>query len=347
MKNRWCMVAALALSVGFLFGCSASGGENISAGMELIAALEYDNALVSFQTAREAKEDERLILRGEGLAYMGKTMYQEASQSFEQALAKSDGKIVDMDYDINYYLATAYYKLGEKDKAAAVYDAITALKVDARDAYYLRGVIRTEQGKLDAAKEDFDRTISLNGKDYDRLIDIYSILAANGFREVGQEYLQAAMDAGTKDMTNYEKGRICYYLEDYENARTYLEKARDDGGYEAVLVLGKTYEILGDNNYAISVYNSYLDSGEANPQVYNQLGLCKMNMGHYQGALSAFQAAMKIEDNGMMQTLKMNEVIAYEYLGEYRQAEVLMGSYLKTYPDDQAAQREHIFLKTR
>ena len=162
------MVAALALSVGFLFGCSASGGENISAGMELIAALEYDNALVSFQTAREAKEDERLILRGEGLAYMGKTMYQEASQSFEQALAKSDGKIVDMDYDINYYLATAYYKLGEKDKAAAVYDAITALKVDARDAYYLRGVIRTEQGKLDAAKEDFDRTISLNGKDYEK-----------------------------------------------------------------------------------------------------------------------------------------------------------------------------------
>lgn len=347
MKKKWYITIAAALMTAALSGCGRSGGENINAGMEMIAALEYDGALESFQAAREAKEDERLILRGEGLAYMGKTMYEEASQSFEQALACSNGKVVGLDYDINYYLATAYYKLGEKDKAAGVYDAITALKTDARDAYYLRGVIRAELGSLEAAREDFDRTIALNSKDYDRLIEIYNVLAANGFREVGQEYLQAAMDAGTKDMTNYEKGRICYYLEDYENARTYLEKARDESGYEAVLVLGKTYEILGDNNYAISVYNSYLDSGEANPQVYNQLGLCKMNMGDYQGALNAFQAAMKIEDNGMMQTLKMNEIIAYEYLGEYRQAEVLMGSYLKTYPDDQMAQREHTFLKTR
>lgn len=347
MKKKRYITIAAALMAAVLSGCGRSGGENINAGMEMITALEYDGALESFQAAREAKEDERLILRGEGLAYMGKTMYEEASQSFEQALACSNGKVAGLDYDINYYLATAYYKLGEKDKAADVYDAITALKSDARDAYYLRGVIRTEQGSLEAAREDFDRTIALNSKDYDRLIEIYSVLAANGFREVGQEYLQAAMDAGTKDMTNYEKGRICYYLEDYENARTYLEKARDESGYEAVLVLGKTYEILGDNNYAISVYNNYLDSGKENPQVYNQLGLCKMNMGDYQGALNAFQAAMKIEDNGMMQTLKMNEIIAYEYLGEYRQAEVLMGSYLKTYPDDQMAQREHTFLKTR
>lgn len=347
MKKKWYIMITAAFMAAVLSGCGKAGGENISAGMEMIASLEYDGALASFQTAREAKEDERLILRGEGLAYMGKTMYEEASQSFEQALALSNGKVVDLDYDINYYLATAYYKLGEKDRAADVYDAITALKSDAEDAYYLRGVIRTEQGNLEAAREDFDRTITLNSKDYDRLIEIYSILEANGFREVGQEYLQAAMDAGTKDMTNYEKGRICYYLEDYENARTYLEKARDESGYEAVLFLGKTYETLGDNNYAISVYNSYLDSGETNPQVYNQLGLCKMNTGDYQGALNAFQAAMKVEENGMMQTLKMNEIIAYEYLGEYRQAEVLMGSYLKTYPDDQMAQREHIFLKTR
>lgn len=345
-KKRYLMIVA-AFTAAVFSGCGKAGGENTSAGMEMIAALEYDGALASFQAARETKEDERLILRGEGLAYMGKTMYEEASQSFEQALALSNGKVVELDYDINYYLATAYYKLGEKDKAAGVYDAITALKDDAKDAYYLRGVIRTEQGNLDAARKDFDRTVALNSKDYDRLIEVYSILEANGFREVGQEYLQAAMDAGTKDMTNYEKGRICYYLEDYENARTYLEKARDESGYEAVLFLGKTYETLGDNNYAISVYTSYLDSGQDNPQVYNQLGLCKMNTGDYQGALNAFQAAMKVEENGMMQTLKMNEIIAYEYLGEYRQAEVLMGSYLKTYPDDAMAQREHTFLKTR
>ena len=348
MKNKRIWAAAAAISVILLSGCKAAGkSENLNAGMEQIAALEYDNALASFEAARAAGENERLISRGEGLAYMGKTMYDEAAQAFEEALAGSDGRIGDLDYDINYYLATAYYKQGDREKAITVYDAITALREDEKDAYYLRGVLYTEQGNLDQAKEDFDRTIALDSADYDRLIEIYGVLDAGGYKETGQEYLQAAMDAGTKGMTNYEKGRICYYLEDYENARTYLEKARDESGYEAVLFLGKTYETLGDNNYAISVYNTYLESGEANPQVLNQLGLCKMQTGDYEGALAAFQSAMKIEDNGMMQILKMNEIIAYERLCDYKKATVLMESYLKTYPDDEAAQREYIFLQTR
>ena len=183
--------------------------------------------------------------------------------------------------------------------------------------------------------------------DYDRLIEIFCVLNDNGYKEPGQAYLQTAMENGTKGMTNYEKGRISYYLEDYENARTYLERAKDEGGHESVLFLGKTYETLGDNNYAISVYNTYLTSNEPHPQVLNQMALCKMEMGDYEGALEAFQTAMNIEENGMMQVLKFNEIVAYEQLGEYKKAAVLLESYLKSYPDDAVAAREYEFLKTR
>jgi len=48
-----------------------------------------------------------------------------------------------------------------------------------------------------------------------------------------------------------------------------------------------------------------------------------------------------------MQTLSFNEIVAYEYLGEYTQASVLLDSYLKTYPDDEVAKREKQFLATR
>lgn len=336
--------ALMALSVGCGLG---SKNENLGAGMEAVAALEYDTALASFEAARAAGENLRLVSRGEGLAYMGKTMYEEAAQAFETALSYSSGRLNNLDYDINYYLATAYYKMGDLDKAIGVYNAITALRPQERDAFYLRGTIYARQGKLDQAKEDFDRTISLKRSDYDRLIDIYSVLADFGYKEVGQEYLQAAMNAGTKDMTNFEKGRICYYLEDYENARNYLEKARDNGGYEAILFLGKTYETLGDNNYAISVYNACLESDGPNVHVLNQLGLCRMQTGDYSGALNAFQNAMNIENNGMMQILKMNEIVAYERLGDYQNAAELMKSYLEDYPDDSQAQREYIFLQTR
>lgn len=346
--KKYCRAAFFVICTMLFTGCGTKGkNENIEAGMASVAALEYDAALVSFEAAREAGENQRLLYRGEGLAYMGKTMYEEAAESFEAALSCSDGRVNSMDYDINYYLATAYYKQGKLDEAVNVYNAIVALKGDERDAYYLRGVIYAQQGNLDKAKEDFNKTIALKKNDYDRLVDIYGVLAGFGYKETGQEYLQAAMDAGTKDMTNFEKGRICFFLEDYENARTYLEKARDGGGYEAVLFLGKTYETLGDNNYAISVYNTFLESDGPQPQVLNQLGLCRMQTGDYEGALNAFQTALGIENNGMVQILKMNEITAYERLGDYERAASLMKSYLSSYPDDEEAKREDIFLRTR
>lgn len=341
---------ALILSVIILFctGCSLTNkNENIQTGMAAVEALDYDTALASFEAAKEAGENQRLLYRGEGLAYMGKTQYAEAAQAFETALSCSDGRVDDMDYDINYYLATAYYKQGEMDKAIKAYDAILNLAPKEKDAYYLRGAVYAEQGKLEQAAADFDHMIALDPKDYDRLIDIYCVLENHGYKESGQAYLQAAMENGTRDMTNFEKGRISYYLADYENARNYLEKAKDEGGYEAILFLGKTYETLDDNNYAISVYNSYLNNHDPNPQVLNQMGLCKMKLDDYAGALEAFQTAMKIENNGMMQVLKLNEIIACEWLEEYKKAAVLLDTYLKTYPDDEAAAREYIFLQTR
>lgn len=331
----------------FITGCSSKKTTNIDAGMQAIETLDYDTALECFATAKEAGEEPRLLYRGEGIAYLGKTMYSEAIEDFEKALSYSGGVVENMDYDMNYYLATAYYKQGDYDHAIEVYDAILRMRKNEKDALYFRGAAYTAKGDVEQAKANFDAAVALNSADYDRIIQIFCMLNEHGYREIGQEYLQTAMSNENKKMTNYEKGRISYYLEDYENARTYLEKARDENGYEAVLFLGKTYETLGDINYAISVYNTYLESNAPNPEVLNQLGLCKLNAGDEEGALQAFEDAMKIENNGMLQTLKMNEIIAYEHLKEYKKAAVLLENYLKTYPDDEEAQREYIFLKSR
>lgn len=203
------------------------------------------------------------------------------------------------------------------------------------------------ESDFERAKADFDKAISLAPEDYDQLINIYLVLERYGYKEMGQEYLQNALGSETKSMTDYQKGRMYYYLADYDNARNFLEKARKSGGVEAVLLLGQTYEELGDFNYAISVYSSFIEGDQTNAKVYNRLGLCKLEQKAYEEALSAFQAGMNIENNDMLQTLKFNEIITYERLGEYKQAAVLMDNYLATYPDDEVAQREYIFLKTR
>lgn len=72
-----------------------------------------------------------------------------------------------------------------------------------------------------------------------------------------------------------------------------------------------------------------------------------MQMEDYEAALTAFQEGMKVENCPCMQSLRFNEIVAYEYLGEFEKAKVLMESYLLTYPDDEEAKREQEFLKTR
>lgn len=329
-------------------GC---GGEektdNISAGMAAVQNLEYDAALQYFDAALEAGENERQLCRGMGLAYMGLSEYENAIIYLEKALLLSDGSPKDMDFDINYYLAAAYFRNGQADDAIGAYDAILALRPKETEAYYLRGCAKLENGDYEGAKQDFDQAVSQDKENYDRLIQIYIVLGDNGYKEAGREYFQQVIADNEKTISDYDLGRIYYYLEDYENARNFLSKVKISSNYEASLYLGRTYEALGDFNYAASIYNDYTLIDQTHPEIYNQLGMCRMQMGEYELALTAFQAGMGIEGNGMMQTLKFNEIVAYEYMKDYKTAAALMGDYLKSYPDDETAQREYQFLKTR
>lgn len=336
------------MSTILLCACTINDkNEKTSQAYSMITNLEYEESLAMFEEALNDGESKREIYRGEGIAYTGLCRYEEAIASFEKALSLSSGIVNGMDYDLNYYLATAYYKSGNPDEAVKIYDSILSLRPNEVDAIYLRGVIYSEKNMLDEAMESFNEVIKAEPENYDRIIQIYVILADNGYKEVGQAYLKNAMENGTKQMSNYEKGQISFYLEDYESAKTYLEKARDEEGYEAVLLLGKTYETLGDNNYAVSVYSSYANSTEGSAEILNEMGLCKLAMNDYQGALAAFQDAMNIPDNNITQTLKYNEIVAYEYLGDFETARTLMANYVKSYPDDENAAREYTFLKTR
>lgn len=76
---------------------------------------------------------------------MGMTDYENAAASFEKALEQSSPRPDAMDYDINYYLATAYYRNGQVDKAIHVYQAITDLKPGEKTAWYLKGTMELER----------------------------------------------------------------------------------------------------------------------------------------------------------------------------------------------------------
>lgn len=347
-KNYICRICAgmcFAL-LCLLTGCGGIGEKTANA-TQLIQNLDYEGALAELEAAEEAGENKRLIERSRGIAYMGLTDYGQAAEAFLRSLAYSNGFIQNIDFDINYYLAAAYTKDERYSEAEETYNAILDLRPEETDAYFLRGNVRMNLGHFQEAKEDFDKVLSADAKNYDRLIEIYEILAYFGHKEDGQEYLQTALAAGDKKMDNFSRGRIYYYQGEYQKACLVLEEARNEGSAESYLYLGRAYEATGDYNYASSVYSSYLGQYEENAEVYNQLGLCEMAKGEYNKALEAFQAGMQLGNGAMMQTLAFNEIAAYEYLGEYEKAYVLINNYIKNYPDDQQARREYDFLSTR
>ena len=345
LKNR---ILGLFLCVILVASLTACGGDSeyITKAMECIKAVDYRGALTQLEHAEENGENIRLINRARGIAYMGMVDYATAILFFEQAIADSNGLVQDVDFDLNYYLAAAYTKNSQYDRAEEIYNSILALRND-EDAYFLRGNVRMVLGDYSGAMDDFDKAVEMSPTDYDRLIEIYEVLTFFGHGEVGKDYLRVALSNGGKQMDKFMTGKIYYYLGEYQNAYIALEEARAEEIPESYLYLGKAYEATGDYNYAVNVYNSYLNKYEGSAEMYNQLGLCEMTRGEYEKALEAFQAGIQLPDNALLQTLSFNEVVAYEYLGEYEQAFELLKIYLKKYPDDEQAKREYDFLSTR
>ncbi len=340
--------AAMMLVLACCAGCGMNAQtENTDLGMAAVENLEYKESLNYFTDAVSAGEDLRSVYRGMGIAYMGLTDYESAVFCLEAALQAGNGTPQDIDFDINYYLAIAYYRNGQPEEAIERYDAILALRPKDRDAYYLRGCVYLYTGDYEQAMADFTQAISLDTSDFDCVIQIAQMLAEAGYESSGQMLLEQALSGSAKTISDYDLGRIYYYLGDYNAAKTYLSGIKTASDAEATLYLGRTYEALGDYNYASELYADYVATDSSNAEIYNQLGLCRLQLGEYDLALQSFQAGMAVADSSLMQALKFNEIVAYEYMEEYTTAATLMSSYLQSYPDDATAKREYQFLSTR
>ncbi|MGL5259340.1 MAG: tetratricopeptide repeat protein [Lachnospiraceae bacterium] len=335
------------LTLFLMNGCGNSEVQTyLSQGIEAIEALEYQKALEYLEEGFEESKDKREAARLLGIANLGLTNYNDAIEYFLEALSYSNWQIDSIDYDLNYYLAASYFKNEEPTKAKEVYSSILSLKKNETNAYFYRGIMLLEEENLKEAILDFETAMKLEPNNYNLVCSIFKELKQYGYEEEGAVYLQGVIEREDKGFSQYELGRFSYYLKDYDSARVYLEQARETGNEEVILMLGKTYEALGDFNYASSVYQNYLSNHDS-AIIYNQLGLSKLLEQNYEQALEAFKNGLALNDSSMMQILKYNEMVAYEFLGDFETAKTLMKSFLTLYPNYDFALRENEFLASR
>lgn len=348
-KNGCIFISATAIAVmGLMTGCKdPENMSNYDRGVAALSNQDYNTALDAFIAAEEDHNDMQLVYRGEGIANLGLANYEQSVDCFEKALHTSNGIVKKIDYDINFYLATAQYKMGDLEGAYNTYNAITTLDKKNSDACYLMGKVALDRGDVNGAKSSFDAALSIDSTDPYLYINIYKTLAEAGDEQDAKTYINRALKNVPKP-TSYELGIFNYYLGDYTQARNYFEETKNiKSSAEGVIYLGKTYEALGDTGYAASLYEMFLANDPSSTEIYNELGNLKFAERDYEGARSTYEAGLKSTDTTFRQSLMFNRIVTYEYLQDYKTAATLIKEYISLYPDDEIAAREDIFLRTR
>lgn len=257
-------------------------------------------------------EEQQLALRTQGMQQALEGDYDAAVASYEEALRLADMHAGSLELDIAAYKASAQYYAGDVQKAIDTCSAILDLKKSA-EICLTRGLLYRETGNITAANADFSEAAELTPK---------------------------------KDLVM--QGRLSYYMEDYANAKTFLEDAVKAGNSEAVYWEAELYWQMGNTDYAITLYQSYLEGESPEHQsAYARVASWQMEQGDYDAALVTLEAGIaKGEDQGLKELLG-NEIAVYERKGDFETAKLKMESYLERYPEDEAAQREYVFLRTR
>ncbi len=347
MKHQtYLKIIICALAAGLLSGCS----DPESATERAYAAIEtgdYATAVSIADAAISGGGADKSIYRAKGIALLGEGDPEASRDAFESALRCSNGLVEQTDMDISYYLAVDEYKMGDIERAKQTMDAVLALRPKDDGAYFLRGKIELALNEKEAAIADFDSSIELAPTDYDRYVGIYEELHSKGFETEANAYLEKAMSAGSK-LSDYNKGVLEYYLGSYTDARTDLENARKSQVTEnLILYLGRTYEALGDDTYAMTIYEDFIRENSQAGRIYEQLSTCKIKNGDYEGALETIEAGLSLGNGDGAKGLMFNRAVAYEMLYDFDKAKEYMAQYVELYPDDEVAQRENLFLGSR
>lgn len=317
----------------------------VNLGMTYIELENYTGALTQFDLALELDADNRLAKRGRGIAELALGNYNEALDAFADVLSSANGIVGTLELDILDYRAIAEAKSGDCKAAINTYTTLINADYRTTEHYFLRGQVYLLDGNLDCAVSDFNETLK-NNTDCTAYLNIYGILAAAGYTDEARAFLSQALTDGVKG-DDFSFALIYYYMEDYTNALIKFTSAKEGGNYQALLYISRIYRLQGNTLQAKNALLEYLTHDNSNAEVYNRLGLISISENDYASALSYFQTGILTNDASLMQELKWNEIVCYEYLGDFKTACSKAGEYVTLYPDDAAALREYEFLKTR
>lgn len=309
------------------------------------ALKQYKKAVVDVDSSI-TNENKKKALRGQGVAYYYMGQYENAVNTFKEALKLDYAN--DLNTDIRSYLGQCYVKQEKYDEALAVYDALVE-EQGSSSVYAGRGSVNASAGNIEEAKQDFEKAISLDEKNYSLYLLGYQTLMKAEDTESAKAFLTkaAAIEPKTTE-DSYALAQVKFYQEDYKGALDILEKLVSEK-QEAYQFMGDIYYVTKEYDNAIKNYLTYMENGKqsVSSTCYANLSSCYIAQKQYENALSYVNLGLAAGDKISEQELQYNEILIYEQMGDFNTAYEKAKVYVEKYPEDEQMNREYIFLSTR
>lgn len=285
-----------------------------------------------------------------GIEAMESGNYEEAIAQFQSALDESLAVVGENEVDICYYKAMSYYLNGDTEEATNLYTALIEYDNKNATAYYLRGNLYLDLGEEEKAVADYDKSLEIDAQNLECYINIYDNLSETGYADQAKDYLERAVEINGNSAEDYaQRGRAYTLLGEYLQAEEELQKAVDAGSTEALLYKGQLLEEEGKPEEAQTMYENYISLHQDDANALNTLGCMEIKNQNYENALSYFTSALAAaEESGVSKKeILKNQILAYEYNGQFEEAKTAMASYSQLYTLDDELSREAVFLETR
>ena len=288
----------------------------------LAAAL----AALFFLAACSSEAD---ALNEQGLVFYGQGSYQEAVNSFDQAIRTDNQNPV---YHVNKGMA--YLEMGDYENAHSCFDLALRLDGKCQAAYRGNGIAYMEAGSYEEAMNSFNTALACeSGRaseaeydillyrgetetrmgDYTGAVNTYTVLLKTKGEQADFYYLRGvayvksgAVEEGIADMnkaialnpSDYNLYLNCYYcLADAgqaERGMDYLKNALTIGESTTAShkSRGAVHFLLGDYNAALSEFGYEQETADVETLIY--IGLCHQSLGDYTNSYEAFTRALEL-----------------------------------------------------
>ena len=185
--------------------------------------------------------------------------------NFEKALEYllKASNILPEDHDINIRIGNIYFQSGDYDNAEKAYMAAAEGGANSSEIYNNIASTFAAKGQIDKAEEFYMKSVKKNPKFHE------------GFKNLGYLYMR--------------QKKFDDAIECFETAFKLKPIMREAGDR-----LGEIYYIKGDFKNAHRVYTNLLNMFPGDPRLYNNLGVCALNLEKTDEALKLFTSAIEL-----------------------------------------------------